>query len=101
VVGMAKTLSDEVAPRGITVNVLAPGYHATPAVDRVLRKTAEMKGLDVEEVTRDLIGNIPVQRMGEAHEIASLALWLLSPASAYLTGQTFSVDGGRVRGSYG
>jgi 3-oxoacyl-[acyl-carrier protein] reductase len=101
VVGMAKTLSDEVAPQGITVNVLAPGYHATPAIDRVLKKASEVRGLTVDEVTRTLVGDIPLKRMGEAHEIASLALWLLSPASAYITGQTFSVDGGRVRGSYG
>lgn len=101
VVGMVKTLSDEVGAMGITANVLAPGYHSTAAVARVFQKLSETTTKPVDEVIESLVKSIPVQRMGTADELASLALWLLSPASAYITGQTISVDGGRVRGSFG
>ena len=101
VVGMAKTLSDEVADKQITVNVLAPGYHSTPAVDRVMKKAAGIRNMSIEDVTADLVGAIPLKRMGKASELASLATWLLSPESAYITGQTITVDGGRVRGNFG
>lgn len=101
VVGMAKTLAGEVGPQGITVNVLAPGYHATPAVDRVFQKAAKEQGRSVDEVRDALVGSIPAGRLGKAEELASIALWLLSPLSSYVTGQTISVDGGRVNGSFG
>lgn len=101
VVGFAKTLSQEVGKEGITVNVLAPGYHDTHAVKRVLQKKADSSGKSYEEIQRSLENNIPVGRMGLPNEFASLAVWLLSPLSAYITGQTISVDGGVMAGSFG
>lgn len=101
IVGMVKTLSDELSGSGITINILGPGYHQTPAVDRVFRKQAEKSGKSVEEVRDALVKSIPAQRMGDPDELASLAIWLLSPLSGYITGQTISVDGGRVRGVFG
>jgi len=101
IVGFAKTLSQEVGKEGITVNVLAPGYHDTLAVKRVLQKKADSTGKSYDEVQQNLEKNIPVGRMGLPSEFASLAVWLLSPQSGYITGQTISVDGGVMAGSFG
>jgi 3-oxoacyl-[acyl-carrier protein] reductase len=97
VVGMVKTLSQEIAQSGVTLNILGPGSHNTPAIDRIYTKKSEQTGLPFEQVKSNAIGQIPVGRLGEAADFASLAVWLLSPASGYLTGQTITVDGGQVK----
>ena len=101
VVGFAKTLSQEVGKEGITLNVMAPGYHDTDAVKRVLQKRSEVEGISYEEVQLKVEKHIPVGRMGNPNEFASLAIWLLSPQSGYVTGQILSVDGGETAGSFG
>lgn len=101
VVGFVKTLSQEIGKEGITLNVMAPGFHDTDAVKRVIKKKSEVSGIAYEEVQRRLEEKIPVGRMGRPDEFASLALWLLSPLSGYVTGQTISVDGGVMLGSFG
>jgi len=101
VVGFVKTLSQEVARDGITLNILSPGYHNTEAVKRVIKKKSEVTGMDYQVVEQQLIKNIPVGRMGEPEEFASIAVWLLSPLSGYITGQTISVDGGVMLGIFG
>ena len=100
-VGFAKTLSLEVAKKGVTVNVLAPGSHETPAINRVIKKRSEETGKSLEEVKKNMESAIPVGRMGTAEEISSLAAWLLSPLSGYVTGQTLSHDGGNIKGIFG
>jgi len=97
VVGFVKTLSQEVASNGITLNVLAPGSHNTPAINRIYKKKSEQTGVSETIVRENAIDQIPVKRLGEAEDFASLALWLLSKYSGYVTGQTISVDGGAVK----
>lgn len=101
VVGMVKTLAQEVAYAGITANVLAPGSHNTPAIERVYLKKSEQTGLSVEAIRAKAKEEIPVKFLGNANDFASLATWLLSPFSRYITGQTISVDGGSVKGIMG
>jgi 3-oxoacyl-[acyl-carrier protein] reductase len=101
VVGFAKTLSQEVGKEGVTINVMAPGYHETHAVKRVLQKMADASGKTYDEVQQNLEKSIPTGRMGTPDEFGSLATWLLSPQSGYITGQTISVDGGVMGGSFG
>ncbi len=101
VVGFVKTLSQEAARDGITLNILAPGYHNTDAVKRVIKKKSEVTGMDYQVAEQQLIKNIPVGRIGEPEEFASIAVWLLSPLSGYITGQTISVDGGVMMGIFG
>jgi len=101
VVGMVKTLSQEIAKSGVTLNVLAPGSHDTPAVDRLYHKKSEQTGMPFNMVKEAAINNIPVGSLGDPNDFASLALWLLSPASRFITGQTITVDGGSVRGIMG
>lgn len=98
VVGFAKTLSKEMAGTGITVNVIGPGSHDTAAIERLYKKKSEQTGLPVEAVRRAAIGAIPAGALGQADDFAQLATWLLSPASRYVTGQVYLVDGGSTAG---
>jgi len=97
VVGFVKTLSNEVANQGITMNIVAPGYHATPAMDRLFVNKSETLGISQEEAKKDFENEILVGQMGDPNDLASLATWLLSPFSKYITGQTISVDGGLIK----
>lgn len=101
VTGFAKTLSLELAKYGVTVNVLAPGSHNTPAIERVIENNSSMRGISYNQAKQEMEQKIPVGRMGTAEEFASLATWLLSPNSGYVTGQTISHDGGSISGLFG
>lgn len=101
VVGFVKTLSQEIARTGITLNILAPGSHDTPAIERIYQKKAAQTGMSAAEARKQGINAIPVGALGDAADFASLAIWLLSPAARYITGQTISVDGGMVKGAFG
>jgi 3-oxoacyl-[acyl-carrier protein] reductase len=101
VTGFVKTFADEIAPRGITANVMAPGLHMTPALERLILKNSEAGGISYEEAKAAMLSQVPVRTTGNVEDFASLAVWLLSPWSSYITGQTISVDGGAVRGSMG
>lgn len=101
VVGFAKTAALEVADKGVTINILAPGAHQTPAIERVIQKKSETEGIPVNQARQETASSIPVGRMGTAEEIASLAAWLLSVHSGYVTGQTISHDGGAISGLFG
>lgn len=101
IVGFAKSLAQEVAKEGVTVNVLAPGSHDTPAIERVIRKAAEDSDKSMQEIREEMEASIPVGRFGKGEEIASLAAWVLSPHASYVTGQTISHDGGNIQGLFG
>ncbi|MDZ7719003.1 MAG: SDR family oxidoreductase [Balneolaceae bacterium] len=101
VVGFAKSLALEIAKDGVTVNVIAPGAHETPAIDRVIKNNSSIQGVSYDEAKKKMEKNIPVGRMGKAEELASLAAWLLSPHSGYITGQTISHEGGVIKGIFG
>jgi len=101
VVGMVKTLSQEIAQSGVTLNILGPGSHNTPAINRLYIKKAEQTGMSFEDAKKTGIAQIPVGKLGEAEDFASLAVWLLSPQSKFITGQTITVDGGAVKGIMG
>ncbi len=100
-VGYVKTLSQEIAASGVTMNILGPGYHATQRMESLFQKNSEIKGIPIEEVRATFEKQAKVGRLGTPEDFASLALWLLSPQSGYITGQTISVDGGLVKGVMG
>ncbi|WP_298390813.1 SDR family oxidoreductase [Hydrotalea sp.] len=101
VTGFVKTLSNEVAAKGITANILAPGLHDTPAIERVFKKKQTQTGLDRQAIQETETEKIPVHKLGNAQQFAQLALWLMSEDAGYITGQTISVDGGMVKGIFG
>ncbi|MBK8054419.1 MAG: SDR family oxidoreductase [Saprospiraceae bacterium] len=99
VVGFVKTLSQEVAHQGITLNILAPGYHATPAMERLFANKSMLLGISPEDARKEFEKETKVGFLGDPENFASLAVWLLSPHSRFITGQTISVDGGLIKGS--
>ncbi|MBK8700697.1 MAG: SDR family oxidoreductase [Saprospiraceae bacterium] len=101
VVGFVKTLSQEIADKGITANVLAPGYHATPAMERLFEKKSMLLGISPDEARGLFEKESAMGRLGNPADLASLALWLLSPHGAFVTGQTISIDGGLIKGTMG
>ncbi|MEM9819486.1 MAG: SDR family oxidoreductase [Bacteroidota bacterium] len=100
VVGFVKTLSQEIAHQGINLNILGPGYHATPAMERLFVKKSEVQGITIDQARSVFEGQTKVGKMGDPNDFASLAVWLLSPVSRYITGQTISVDGGLLKGTF-
>ncbi|MCU0335804.1 MAG: SDR family oxidoreductase [Chitinophagaceae bacterium] len=100
VVGYAKTLAGELAPQGITVNVLAPGFHATAAMERLFSKKMEQQHINRDAAMAQYVQQTPVGFMGQAADFGSLACWLLSPHSRFITGQTIAVDGGVIKGTF-
>jgi len=101
IVGYVKTLSQEIGQHGITLNVLAPGYHHTNALKRVIDKKSQVNKLSIQEAKEQLVAETLTNALGEPQDFASLALWLLSSKSRYITGQTISVDGGISKGVFG
>jgi 3-oxoacyl-[acyl-carrier protein] reductase len=92
VIGFAKTLSIEVAPRNINVNTLCPGYIETRRLEKVFT------GDDAQATRRKLVAEIPMGRIGTVADIANLVAYLVSPLGRYVTGTAIQVDGGLLRG---
>jgi len=82
---LTRNLSIELAPLGITINSIAPGAIETPINTKLLNDPVKLKAL---------LGNIPLGRLGQPSDVASMAVFLASEESDYATGTTFFVDGG-------
>jgi 3-oxoacyl-[acyl-carrier protein] reductase len=96
----SKTLADQVAADGITVNTLAPGRINTERVRQIDQDAAERSGRTLAEVERDVLKTVPTGRYGEPAEFGAVAAFLASEAASYVTGVTLLVDGGLFRGTY-
>ena len=97
VLAFAKTLSNEVAAGGITVNCLLPGYTRTDRVVDLANQRAAAGG-DAGDLLRQWEAEVPMKRLGEPREFAALAAFLASERASYITGQAIAVDGGWIRG---
>jgi len=98
VTGFARTLANEVAPFGVTVNNLMPGFTRTDRMVELSEVTAEKEGITAEQALKRFTGSVPMGRMGEPREFAALAAFLASERASYITGQSMAVDGGWIRG---
>lgn len=97
VTGFARTLANEVARDGITVNNMMPGFTRTERVEQLNAATAAREGIEPSEVARRIESQIPMRRLGEPHEFAALAAFLASERASYITAQSIAVDGGWIR----
>ena len=83
VIGLTKSLAQELAARNVTVNAVAPGFIATPMTDVLNDKQKEM-----------ILGRVPAGKLGTPDDIAAAVLYLASDEANYVTGQTLHVNGG-------
>ena len=84
---LARTMAKELGPRGFWVTIVCPGYVRTPQVEQYL---------DDPETAADIVSHIPLGRVGDADEIASLVSFLARPEAAYMNGSVVPIDGGRL-----
>jgi NAD(P)-dependent dehydrogenase (short-subunit alcohol dehydrogenase family) len=94
VIGLTEMLALELAPYNVTVNAICPGSTDTDMMDGTFRRTGERMGVPFEMIKQGVKRFIPLGRQADPSEIASVVAYLASPASAYITGQAISVDGG-------
>lgn len=96
-IGFLKTLSDEVARHGITVNSIAPGWIGTESLFKYLEKEINLKP---DQVSEWLKNDVPAGRLGRPEEIASLITYLCSDLASYITGELILADGGKHRSAF-
>jgi 3-oxoacyl-[acyl-carrier protein] reductase len=96
VAGFAKTLSNELAPKGITVNNVLPGYTRTERLLSLAQAAATRDGIPQESVLENWLKQVPMKRFAEPAEVASTLAFLASREAGYITGVSLQVDGGRI-----
>lgn len=97
-IGWSKTLSNEVAADGVTVNAILPGRIHTSRVDELDASASKRLGKPVDQIARDSKALIPMGRYGTVEEFADVAVFMLSARAGYMTGGVVRVDGGMIKG---
>jgi NAD(P)-dependent dehydrogenase (short-subunit alcohol dehydrogenase family) len=97
---MTKTLSDQLGPHGITVNVVHPGVIRTPHLTELFDKEAQKWRTTPAAIEAGFVAHTPTRRILEAEEIANAVAFLASPHGASITGESLAVDGGITRGIF-
>lgn len=96
VAGWAKTLAGELAPLGITVNNVLPGYTETARLRDLIQRRAQAHGVADDQIERAMKSQTPMGRFATPQEVAAAVVFLASPAASYITGVSLPVDGGRI-----
>lgn len=97
IVGLTKTLAEELAPHNILINTVAPGKIATDRSAEVDQLKATKLGVTREQVQEETVKTIPLKRYGTPEEFARVVTFLVSDANSYMTGSSFLVDGGMIK----
>lgn len=97
VTGFARTLANETAPFGVTVNCVMPGYTRTDRLEHLAARVATARGIPADRMYSVWDEEIPMKRIGEPAELAGLVTFLASERASYITGQSIAVDGGWIR----
>ena len=98
VIGLAKTLSRELARDNILINNICPGRIDTERAQKLNKARADRVGRPVEEINKEMAAEVPLGRYGTAEETADVIVFLGSERASYVTGTTIQIDGGLVRG---
>jgi 3-oxoacyl-[acyl-carrier protein] reductase len=98
VVGLSKTLANELGPEGIRVNVVCPGYTGTDRMKELISARAKREGKAYDEIAAGFYASVPLGEFADPSDIARMVAFLASDAAKYVTGVTVQVDGGAVRG---
>ena len=98
VTGFAKTIANEAAPFGVTVNNVLPGFTRTERLDYLAQAVAGRSDATPESVYESWEADVPMGRLGDPRELAALTAFLASEKAAYITGQSIAVDGGWIKG---
>jgi len=98
IIGLTKTLSNELAEDNILVNCVCPGYTLTERVQELAQKESQQAGKETGEIIQDWARSIPLRRMAQPKETANLVVFLASERASFITGATFQVDGGWIKG---
>lgn len=96
VASWAKTISNELAPFGITVNNVLPGFTETTRLASLIRSKAQARGVGEQQIADEMLAGVPAGRFAAAEEVANAVAFFASPAAGYITGQSLAVDGGRL-----
>lgn len=96
VANWSKTLSMELGKLGITVNNVLPGFTATPRLEQLMPSMAKKRNISMEELKKEWLDCVPLQRIAKPSEVASAVAFLASPAASYISGINLPVDGGRT-----
>ena len=96
VIGFTRALALELAPRGITVNAVCPGWVRTPMARRDLHETARLEGVSFDAMRQRILDGIPLGTMIRPEEVADLVYFLVSPSGGSITGQAVDISAGEV-----
>ncbi|HST26824.1 MAG TPA: SDR family NAD(P)-dependent oxidoreductase [Rudaea sp.] len=96
VAAWAKTCSRELAPFGITVNNVLPGFTKTQRLTSLIAAKAKASGKSEDAIAQEMLAAVPAARFADAAELASVVAFLCTPAAAYVNGVSIAVDGGRT-----
>jgi len=97
VIGLLKSLANELGPQGIRVNSINPAWTKTERVDQLMAARAARAGTSPETEAKKIVDEIPLGRMGTVEEYARAAVWLASPAASFIHGHALMFDGGLVK----
>lgn len=96
VANWSKTLANELAPFGITVNNVLPGATNTERLQSIISNKSQKTGRGMDDIEEEMLAEIPMHRFADPSEVAAAAAFLASPAAGYITGINVPVDGGRT-----
>lgn len=91
IVGLTKSLANELGPEGVRVNAILPGIVRGPRIEQVITARAEKRGISYAEMEQEILSNVSMRRMVEPTDIAAMALFLSAPGGANISGQALSV----------
>jgi len=97
ILGLTKTLSNELAEHGVLVNAVCPGWTLTGRLEQLAKSKAETSGKTHQAVIQEWAESVPLKRLAQPEEIANLVVFLASEKAGYITGAVIQVDGGFIR----